>query len=199
MLSLNRIKAVEVGEDKLGIPVPALYHVKVPPRHNAVFEVNIHSKLQGTQVITGNKHLLGKHPNMYHHAISIVTESDSKAFPLMAIMNLDQVKTLHLAKGEVVGFARPESPDVMYIVTTNELNIEETSDIVPRNWIPQQKCSECSESSQDSRMETESTETNAVNTSRKGMTMTFQESTCEYGEDSQKSRIRNSITRDDFP
>ena len=76
---------------------------------------------------------------MYHHEISIVTEGDSKAFPSMAIMNLDQVKTLHLAKGEVVGFARPESPDVMYIVTTNELNIEEMLDIVPRNWVPPPK------------------------------------------------------------
>ena len=136
MLSLNGIKAVEVKEDELGIPVTASYHVKVPPRHNAVFEVNIHSELRGTQVITGNKQLLEKHPNMYHHEISIVTESDSKAFPLMAITNLDQVKTLHLAKGEV-GFARPELPDVTYIATTNELNIEETVDIVPRNWIPQ--------------------------------------------------------------
>ena len=50
-------------------------------------------------------------------------------------MNLDQVKTLHLAKGEVVGFARPESPNVMYVATTNELNTEETLDTIPRNWI----------------------------------------------------------------
>ena len=49
-------------------------------------------------------------------------------------MNLDQVKTLHLAK-EVVGFARPESPNVMYVATTNELNIEETLDTIPRSWI----------------------------------------------------------------
>ena len=139
VLSLNGIKVVEVKKDELGIPVTASYHVKVPPRHNAVFKVNIHAELQGTQVITGNKHLLEKHPNMYHHEISIVKEGDSKAFPLMAITNLDQVKTLHLAKGEVVGFARPESPDVMYIVTTNELNIEEMLDIVPRNWVPPQK------------------------------------------------------------
>ena len=112
MLSLNRIKAVEVKEDELGIPVTASCHVKFPPRHNAFFEVNIHAELQRTQVITGNKHLLEKHPNMYHHEISIVTEGDSKTFPLMAITNLDQVKILHLAKEEVVGFARPESPDV---------------------------------------------------------------------------------------
>ena len=54
----------------------------------------------------------------------------------MAITNLDQVKTLHLDKGEVVGFARTESAEVTYIATTNELNIEETMDVIPRNWIP---------------------------------------------------------------
>ena len=44
VLSLNRIKAVEVEEDELGIPVTASYHVRVPTRHNAVFEVNIHGE-----------------------------------------------------------------------------------------------------------------------------------------------------------
>ena len=138
MLSLNGIRAFEVKEDKLGIPVTASYHVRVPPWHNAVFEVNIHAEMQGTQVISGNKYLLEKHPNMYQHEISIISENDSKMFPLIAVTNLDQVKTLHLAKGEVVGFARPEPPDTQYIAMTNELNIEETVDIIPRNWIP--KC-----------------------------------------------------------
>ena len=31
VLSLNGIKAVEVEEDKLGIPVTASYHLKIPP------------------------------------------------------------------------------------------------------------------------------------------------------------------------
>ena len=137
VLSLNGVKAVEVKEDKLGIPVTASYHIRVPPRHNAVFEVNIHAETQGMQVITGNKHLLEKHPNMYQHELAILAEENSEKFPLMAITNLDQVKTLHLAKGEVVGFARPESPNVTYIATTNELNIEEAIDVAPRNWIPQ--------------------------------------------------------------
>ena len=53
ILSLNGIKTIEVEEDELGIPVTASYHVRIPPRHNAVFEVNIHTELQGTQVITG--------------------------------------------------------------------------------------------------------------------------------------------------
>ena len=53
VLSLNGVKAVEVKEDKLGIPVTASYHVRVPLRHNAVFEVNIHVETQGMQVIIG--------------------------------------------------------------------------------------------------------------------------------------------------
>ena len=56
VLSLNGIKTVEVDEDELGIPVTVSYHVRIPPRHNAVFEVNIHAETQGMQVIMGNKH-----------------------------------------------------------------------------------------------------------------------------------------------
>ena len=139
VLSLNGVKAVEVKEDELGIPVTASYHVRVPPRHNAVFEVNIYAETQGTQVIMGNKHLLEKHPNMYQHELAILVEENSEKFLLMAITNLDHVQTLHLAKGEVVGSVRPESSDVTYIATTNELNIEEAIDVTPRNWIPQRK------------------------------------------------------------
>ena len=118
VLSLNRIKAVEVKEDELGIPVTTSYHVKIPPRHNAVFEVNIHAETEGMQVIMGNKHLLEKHPNMYQHEIAMMSEENSGRFPLLAITNLDHMKTLHLAKGEVVGFARTESAEVAYIATT---------------------------------------------------------------------------------
>ena len=139
VLSLNGVKAVEVKEDELGISVTASYHIRVPPRHNAVFEVNIHAETQGMQVITGNKHLLEKHSNMYQHEVAILAEENSERFPLLAITNLDHVKTLHLAKGEVVGFARPKSSEVTYIATTNELNLEEVIDVMPRNWIPQRK------------------------------------------------------------
>ena len=75
---------------------------------------------------------------MYQHEIAILAKENSGKFPLLAITNLDQVKSLHLAKGEVVGFARPESSEV---TTTNELNIEEVIDVKPRNWIPQPKWS----------------------------------------------------------
>ena len=138
VLSLHGIKAVEVKEDELGIPITASYHIKIPPRHNAAFEVNIHAETEGMQVIKGNKHLLEKHPNMYQHEIAMMSDENSGRFPLLAITNLDHVKTLHLAKGEVVGFARPESAEVTYIATTN---VEEVIDVKPRNWIPQRKWS----------------------------------------------------------
>ena len=199
MLSLNRIKAVEVKEDKLGIPVTALYHIRVPPRHNVVFEVNIHAKMQGTQVITDNKHLLEKHPNMYQHKISLITEKNSEEFPLMAVTNLDQVKTLHLAKGEVVGFAKPESPEVTYSTTTSELNIEETVDIIPRNWILQRKwnlknealshwqetCSEICDYLQNSQKGEnlpEATVNKTTQMARKSMTPMFERSTRKSSE-----------------
>ena len=74
---------------------------------------------------------------MYQHEIAIRSEKNNETFHLMAITNLDLVKILHLHKGEVVGFVRPESAEVTYIATTNELNIEEIIDVIPRNWIPQ--------------------------------------------------------------
>ena len=54
----------------------------------------------------------------------------------MAVTNLDQAKTLHIGKGEIVGFARPETKSVTYAAMTNEINIEEYVDTAPRNWIP---------------------------------------------------------------
>ena len=81
VLSLHGIKAVEVEEGELGIPVTASYHIKIPPRHNAVFEVNIHAETEGTQVIMENKHLLEKHPNMYQHEIAMMSEENSGRFP----------------------------------------------------------------------------------------------------------------------
>ena len=202
VLSLNGIKAVEVEEDELGIPVTASYHVKIPPRHNAVFEVNIHAETEGTQVIKGNKHLLEKHPNMYQHEIAMMSEEKSTRFPLLAITNLDHVKTLHLAKGEVVGFAIPESSEVTYIATTNELNVEEVVDVKPRNWIPQRKWSshtqripepqamnsEFREYLRNSRPFPDRRERGEVTPAGKHMTSTFQESARESREHSQNSR-----------
>ena len=80
-----------------------------------------------------------KNPNVYQHEISIVTEGADEAFPLIATTNLDFAKTLHIGKGEIVGFVRPEAEEVVYIATTNELNVEPYVDTSPRNWIPPRK------------------------------------------------------------
>ena len=213
VLSLNGIKAVEVEEDELGIPVTASYHVKIPPRHNAVFGVNIHADTEGTQVIMGNKHLLEKHPNMYQQEIAMMTDGNSGGFPLLAITNLDHVKTLHLAKGEVVGFARTESSEVTYIATTNELNVEEVIDVKPRNWIPQRKWSshtqripepqamnsEFREHSRESHAFPDGRKTGEMTALRKDITSMFQESTCESGEHSQNSRWQGAGKRINCP
>ena len=201
VLLLNGIKAVEVEEDELGIPVTASYHVTVPPRHNAVFEVNIHAEIEGTQVIFGNKQLLERHPNMYQHEISIVNDDKSKPFQLMVVTNLDQVKTLHFHKGEIVGFAKAESSEVTYIATTNELNIEETVDVVPINWLPKRKwdlkclaltqtqgsSSERSKHSRKSRTAALSTEKWTHSMPEKDTIRTWRELTCESSDHSQDS------------
>ena len=49
---------LEVEEDELGIPVTTKYHVKVPPRYSAVFEVNLHGSCEGTKIISANKQLI---------------------------------------------------------------------------------------------------------------------------------------------
>ena len=139
ILSLNCVPAVEAEENELGLPVTASFHVKVPPQHNGVFQVNIHGDTNGTHIISANSQFLEKNPNVYQHEISIVTEGAGEAFPLIAITNLDFAKTLHIGKGESVGFARPEVEEVVYIATTNELNVEPYVDTSPRNWIPPRK------------------------------------------------------------
>ena len=136
VLSLNGIRVVEVEENELGLPVTASFHVKVPPRHNGVFQVNIHGDTNGTHIISANTQFLEKNPNVYQHEISIVTEGTDESFPLIAVTNLDFAKTLNIGKGEIVGFARPEADEVIYIATTKELNIDPYVDSSPRNWIP---------------------------------------------------------------
>ena len=136
VLSLNGISVVEVEENELGLPVTASFHVKVPPRHNGVFQVNVHGDTTGTHIITANNQFLEKNPNVYQHEISIVSDDSKQSFPLVAVTNLDFAKTLHIGKGEIIGFARPESEEVVYIATSSELNMEPYQDSSPCNWIP---------------------------------------------------------------
>ena len=139
VLSLNGIPAIEVEEDELGTPVTAAYHVKLPPRHNGIFQVQMHGEMEGNHVIAPNRHLQEKHPNMYQHEIAVINNDTEHPFPLLAITNLDHVKTLKLTKGEIVGFATRETPEVTYVAAINELNIDVTEDTSLKNWIPKRK------------------------------------------------------------
>ena len=99
VLSINGIPVIEVEENELGLPVTAAFHVKVPPRHNGVFQVNIHGDTKGAHIISANSQFLEKNPNVYQHEISIISDNDSQPFPLVAVTNLDFAKTLHIGKG----------------------------------------------------------------------------------------------------
>ena len=112
------------------------YHVKIPPRYNVVFEVNLHGNCKGTKVISANKQLMEVNPNAFQHEISVKPDGD-KYFPVIAITNLDHAKMLHLAKGEIVGYAHDEEVEMNYIETTNILEMEEIEQRAPRNWIPE--------------------------------------------------------------
>ena len=74
-------------------------------------------------------------PNVFQHEISVKPEGNSY-FPVVAITNLDHAKMLHLAKGEIVGFAQDEEVEMHYIGTTSILEIDEVEQKAPRNWIP---------------------------------------------------------------
>ena len=139
VLSLNGIPAIEVEEDELGTPVTAAYHVKLPPRHNGIFQVQMHGEMEGNHVIAPNRHLQEKHPNMYQHEIAVINSDTEHPFRLLAITNLDHVKTLKLTKGEIVGFATRERPEVTYVAMVNELNIDVKEDTSLKNWIPKRK------------------------------------------------------------
>ena len=135
VLSVKGIPRLEVEEDELGVPVTTKHHVRIPPRYSAVFEVNLHGNCQGTKIIPANKKLMEANPNVFQHEISVKPEGN-KYFPVIAITNLDYAKMLHVAKGEIVGFAHDEEVEMAYIETTSTLVIEEIEHNAPRNWIP---------------------------------------------------------------
>ena len=138
ILSVKGMARLEVEEDELGIPVTTKYHVKVPPRYSAVFKVNLHGNCEGTKIISANKQLMEMNPNIFQHGISIKPDGNNY-FPLVAVTNLDHAKMLHLAKGEIVGFAHEEEVEMNYIETSNVLEIGELEQRAPRNWIPERK------------------------------------------------------------
>ena len=126
ILSMKGTPKVEVEEDELGIPVTTIHHVKIPPRYSAVFEVNMHGQCEGIKIISPNRQSLENNPNMFQHEIALKPQGN-KYFPVVAVTNLDHAKTIHLAKGEIVGFAHNEDVEMSYIETTSTLEIEETT------------------------------------------------------------------------
>ena len=136
VLSVKGIPRLEVEEDELGIPVTTKYHVKIPPRYNAVFEVNLHGNCNDTKIISANRQLMEANPNTFQHEILLKPEGN-KYFPAIAITNLDNAKMLHLAKGKIVGFAHDEEVEMNYIETANTLEMDEIEQRAPRNWIPE--------------------------------------------------------------
>ena len=136
ILSIKGMARLEVEEDELGTPVTTKYHIKIPPRYSAVFEVNLHGVCEGTKIISANKQLMEANPNAFQHEISMKPENNNY-FPLVAITNLDHAKTLHLTKGEIVGFAHEEKVEMNYIEMTNMLEMAEIEERAPRNWVPE--------------------------------------------------------------
>ena len=142
----TRILSIK-GVDELGTPVTTKYHVKIPPRYSAVFEVNLHRTCEGTKIIPANKQFMETNQNAFQHEISIKPDGNNY-FPLVAITNLDHAKMLHLAKGEIVGFAHEEEVEMNYIEMTNVLEMGGIEEKAPRNWIPKRtwrKYSNCNE------------------------------------------------------
>ena len=142
VLSVRGVTRLEVEEAELGIPVTTKYHVKIPPRYSAVFEVNLHRSCEGTKIISANKQLMETNPNAFQHEISVKPDGD-KYYPIVTITNLDHTKMLHLAKGEIVGFAHNEEVEMHYIETTDILEVEEIEQKAPQNWIPERSWRKC--------------------------------------------------------
>ena len=73
---------------------------------------------------------------------------------------------LHLAKGEIVGFAHEEEVEMNYTETTNILEIEEVEQIAPRNWIPERRLKNYRNYSEISPQHTEVSEVTVGRTKR---------------------------------
>ena len=71
---------------------------------------------------------------------------------------------LHLAKGEIVGFAHEEGVEMNYIETTNILEMEGIEQRAPRNWIPERRWKNYRNHSEISLQHTEVSEVTAGQT-----------------------------------
>ena len=98
----------------------------------------MHGKCEDIKIVSPNKQLQENNPNMFQHEIALRPQ-ENKYFPIVAVTNLDHAKTIHITKGEIVGFAHDEDVEMNYIETTNTLELEESEYRAPCNWIPARK------------------------------------------------------------
>ena len=127
---------IEVNEDELGVPVVNQHTLRIPPRTSVVLQVEVCKETTGPQTVFPNRQLEEKHPNIYQHEILYKTGIEHKS-AITALINLDQVKILHIPKNTVVAFARPEVKEITCIEITEELDKKPYEDYTPSNWIPQ--------------------------------------------------------------
>ena len=85
-----------------------------------MFEVKIHGETEETYIIAPHPQLEERNPNIFQHEIAIISGDKVEPFLLIAVTNLNQAKTLHFGKGEIGGFARPETKPVTYVATTKK-------------------------------------------------------------------------------
>ena len=138
VLSVKEKDVIEIQETKRGTPLTVTTNVKIPARHGGVFEVKAHGKMKGTQVITPHPEFFKDYPTVYAHELSVKMEEIEAENPIyiMHVTNVSQGTNLYLRKGQVVGFAQPESESVDYIETVTEKTLDDIIDGAPRNWIP---------------------------------------------------------------
>ena len=136
MLTLGGKVEIEVMEDELGMPVVNQHTLCIPPRTSVVLQVEVCNETTGPQTIFPNKQLEERHPNIYQHEILFRKGIEHKA-AITALVNLDQVKRLHIPKNTIVGFARSEVKEITCIEIADDLDKKPYKDYTPSNWIPQ--------------------------------------------------------------
>ena len=136
ILTIGGKLEIEVSEDELGVPVVNQHTLRIPLRTSVVLQVEVCKETTGPQTIFPNRQLEEKHPNIYQHEILYKTGIKHKS-AITALINLDQVKILHIPKNTVVGFARSEVKEITCIEIAEEWDKKPYEDCTPSNWIPQ--------------------------------------------------------------
>ena len=136
ILTIGGNVEIEVREDELGVPVVNQHTLRIPPRTSVVLQVEVCGETTGPQTIFPNKQIEEKHPNIYQHEILYKAGIEYNS-AVTALINLDQVKILHIPKNTVVGFARPETKEITCIEIAEEWDRRPYNDCSPSNWIPE--------------------------------------------------------------